>query len=216
MDVTVPPGVEPKLFEVAMEFMGFTHKLWGAYLDALGGLQCVREHLVEFQNAKIAELKEKDPAQASEEFMDAQNLSHEFEATTEEPERLLHRSTQGDFKRRTAVDGPDARLLGYMMAALLYGAWEDVYRLKLAVALGHSEKNALQSDLFGDLKQLRHAIVHHAGIATEEVEQSKMLKWFRRGELMFITSAQVDALYHAIDSYITGLCGIPQELVPQV
>jgi hypothetical protein len=216
MEIPAPLGVDPKLFEVAMEFMGFTHELWGAYLDALGGLRCVRERLVEFQNAKIAELKEKDAARASEEFMDTQNLSHEFEATTEEPQKLLHRSTQGEFKRRTAVDGPDARLLGYMMIALLYGAWEDVYRLKLAVALGHSKKNELQSDLFGDLAQLRHAIVHYAGIATEGVEGSRMLKWFRRGELMFITSTQVDALYHAIDSCITELCRIPKEFIPHV
>lgn len=216
MDVPTPPGVDPKLFEVALEFMRFTHELWGAYLDALGGLRCLRERLNEFQNTKIAELKGKDAAQASEEFMDTQTLSHEFESTTAEPQRLLHRSTQGEFKRRTAVDGTDARLLGYMMTALLYGAWEDVYRLKLAVALGHSEKNALQSDLFDDLRQLRHAIVHHAGIATEKVERSKTLRWFRHGELIFITSAQVDALYHAIDNYIAELCGIPQELIPQV
>jgi len=196
--------------------MRFTHELWGAYLDALGGLRCVRERVIEFQNAKIAKLKESDPTQASEEFMDTQSLSHEFEPTNEEPQRLLHRSTQGEFKRRTAVDGNDARLLGYMMVALLYGAWEDVYRLKLAVALGHSKKDALQSDLFGDLAQLRHAIVHHAGIATTDVEQAKILKWFRHGEMMFITSAQVDALYNSIDSYITELCGIPQELIPQV
>jgi hypothetical protein len=216
MNVPAPLGVDPKLFEVALQFMRFTHELWGAYLDALGGLRCVRERVIEFQNTKIAELKESDPTQGSEEFMDTQSLSHEFEPTNEEPQRLLHRSTQGDFKQRTAVDGPDARLLGYMMVALLYGAWEDVYRLKLAVALGHSEKKALQSDLFGDFAQLRHAIVHHAGIATIDVERAKILKWFRHGEMMFITSAQVDALYHSIDSYVTELCGIPQELIPQV
>jgi hypothetical protein len=33
---------------------------------------------------------------------------------------------------------------------------------------------------------------------------------------MFITSAQVDALYHAIDCYITELCGIPKEFIPHV
>jgi hypothetical protein len=40
--IPAPPGVDPKLFEVAMEFMRFTHELWGAYIDALGGLTCVR------------------------------------------------------------------------------------------------------------------------------------------------------------------------------
>jgi len=83
MNVPAPPGVDPKLFEVALQFMRFTHELWGAYLDALGGLRCVRERVIEFQNAKIAKLKESDPTQASEEFMDTQSLSHEFEPTNE-------------------------------------------------------------------------------------------------------------------------------------
>ena len=58
--------------------MVFTHGLWGAYLDALGGLRCSREQVVEFQEKTIAELKTTDPEHASEEFMDTQPLTHEF------------------------------------------------------------------------------------------------------------------------------------------
>ena len=195
--------------------MVFAHGLWGAYLDALGGLRCSREQVVEFQKKTIAELKTTDPEHASEEFMDTQPLTHEFEPSSQTPQQLLHRSTQGDFKSRTAVDGADSRLLGYMMIALLYGAWEDVYRERFATALCLPEKNDVKSDLFADVKNLRHAIVHHGGIATEKVERSKILQWFRRKELIFITSAQVDTLYHQIDCYVTRLCGIPDHLVPQ-
>jgi hypothetical protein len=209
--IDVPPGVNETLFKVALEFMGFTHKLFGAYLDALGGLRLLRKQVVDFQNATIADLKQKIPAQATEAFMDTQPLSHEFEATTMSPEMHLHQSSQGEFKKRTALDGRDARLLGYMMVALLYGAWEDVYRLKFALALGHSEKNAVQSELFRDLAKIRHAIVHNAGIATEAVEQSQKLIWFQRGDLMFSTTIHVDNLYHDIDCYITELCSIPKE-----
>ena len=173
MNVLPPPGVDPKLFEIALRFMQFIHELFGSYLDALGGLKCIRDRVIDFQNAKIAELQKNNAAHVSEEFFDTQSLSHEFEPTASEPQRLLHRSTQGDFKRRTAVDGSDARLLGFMMLTLLYGAWEDAYRLRFSLALGHANKNALASDLFGDVAKMRNAIIHNGGIATKDVERAK-------------------------------------------
>jgi len=216
MSITVPAGVDEKVFRLGEEFMRFAHDLWGTYLDALGGLRCSRDQVIEFQQKTIAEIKGTEPEHASEEFLDRQPLTHEFEPTSQAPRKLLHRSTQGEFKSRTATNGADARVLGHMMIALLYGAWEDEYRSRFATALGYARKNDVKSDLFGDVAQLRHAIVHHAGRATEKVERARILKWFRRGELIFITSAQVNWLYHQIDCYITALCGIPEDAVLKV
>jgi hypothetical protein len=193
--------------------MHFAHDLFGTYLDALGGLRYSRDQVIEFQRKKIDEIKSTEPEHASEAFMDTQSLTHEFEPTPDAPQELLHRSTQGEFKSRTAADGADARILGYMMIALLYGAWEDEYRNRFATALGHASKNDVRSDLFGDVAQLRHAIIHHRGVATEKVEHARMLKWFRREEKIFITSAQVNSLYHQVDACITQLCGIPEDVV---
>lgn len=216
MSIAVPPGVDEKVFRVGEEFMLFAHDLWGTYLDALGGLRCSRDQVVQFQRKTIEEIKSSEPEHASEQFMDTQPLTHEFEPTSDTPEELLHRSTQGEFKSRTAADGADARVLGYMMIALLYGAWEDEYRSRFATALGYACKNDVKSDLFGDVAQLRHAIIHHRGVATEKVEHALMLKWFHRGEEIFITSAQVNSLYHQIDAYITVLCGIPEDAVLKI
>jgi len=216
MSIVAPPGVDERLFRVGEEFMRFAHYLWGTYLDALGGLRCCRDQVVQFQRKTIDEIKSTQPEHATEEFMDTQPLTHEFEPTSDTPQELLYSSTQGEFKSRTATDGADARMLGYMMIALLYGAWEDEYRGRFATALGYARKNDVKSDLFGDVAQLRHAIIHHRGLATEKVERARILKWFRREEQIFITSAQVDWLYHQIDAYITVLCGIPEDAVLKV
>lgn len=137
-----------------------------------------------------------------------ESLSHEFSAEQHGPQKLLHRTTQGEFKRRTTSGGLDARLLGYMMVALLYGSWEDKCREKFALALGHSKKSDLQADVFGDLCKLRNAIVHNHGIATQDVESAKVLRWFRRGDSMFISHEHVDRLFDHLDACITQLCGI--------
>jgi len=188
--------------------MHLSDALFGAYLDALAGLDVIRRELILYQTDRIAHLKQADPKNASEEFMDQQPVSHELSADTRTPQKLLHRTTQGEFKLRTTSGGLDARLLGYMMIAQLFASWEDRYRERFALALGHSKKNALQSDLFGDLCKIRNAAIHNQGIATQAVEDATILRWFRRGDLMFISSEHVDFLFDQIDLYITQLCGI--------
>jgi hypothetical protein len=208
MRLPIPPGANPALYPIAKEFMRLSYDLLGAYLDALGGLESIRNDVIRYQAKTIEGLKQSDPANASEQFMDQQSLSHEFGADQHGPRKLLHRTTQGEFKRRTSFGGLDARLLGYMMVALLYGSWEDKYREAFALALGHSKKDDLQSDLFGDLRKLRIAIIHNHGIATQDVESGKILRWFRRGDSMFISHEHVDRLFDHLDAYVTQLCGI--------
>jgi hypothetical protein len=204
------PGENSKnseLVAICEEFMRFCYDLFGAYLDALAGLEQIRQHLVNCQRAKLAALKNTQPDKASEDFMDLQALDHRFAADQRGPEELLHRSTQGDFKRRTAPGGSDARFLSQMLLALVYGAWEDEYRERVASSLGHSEKNALASDLFQDINKLRQAILHNQGKATEDVEHAKIIPWFRRGDDIFISRERAQKLLDELDRYITQLCG---------
>jgi hypothetical protein len=187
--------------------MLFTASLLAAYLDALAGLTRIREQVIQHQQDKIASLKETEPMKATEEFMDEQPMSHELEEPGEsKPPKLLHRATQGDFKRRTRINGTDAQFLGWMVITLLYGSWEDNYREKLATMLGLKDKRELQHDLFGDLAQLRHAILHNNGVATREVEKAKILKWFRRGEEILVSYDHADLLLDRIDNYVSQLC----------
>jgi hypothetical protein len=214
MSTPIPQRANPAVFPIAEEFMRLTYDLLGAYLDALAGLVAVREQLLRYQCDQIEKLKKSDLGNACEQFMDEQSFSHEFAEANHAPEKLLHRTTQGEFKERIALRGLDARLLGYMMVALLFGYWEDEYREKFALALGYTNKNDIKDDLFGDLCKLRNAVIHNRGIATKEVENAKILRWFKRQEQMFISSEHVDFLLDQIDAYATRLCGIPVQSPP--
>ncbi len=201
--------LNPKAFAVCDAFMRFSYDLLGAYLDALAGLEAVRKEVIREQNEKIEKLRLIKPHDATVEFMDQQVLDHRFGANQNEPEEILHRSTQGAFKHRTAFGGADARFLGQMMVALLYGAWEDKYRQEAAFALGHSDKNELKSELFSDVAKLRHAIVHNNGKATKEVGRAKVIKWFQENDEIFISRVQARNLLEEIDHFITQLCSKP-------
>jgi len=209
MGFPVPGGVDPELFRTCEEFMRFSYDLLGAYLDAVGGLSSIRAALLRYQAEKIAGLKASDPSKATEDFMDRQPMSHELidgNGTTKS--KHLHRATQGEFKRRTVPDGLDARFLGWMVVTLLYGSWEDEYREKIARHLGYADKSDLKQDLFGDLAQLRHAILHNGGVATSKVVEAKVLRWFSTEETIFISQRHADFRWHEIDLCITKLCGI--------
>lgn len=211
MTARMPPGVDPKVFAACDEFMQFTYGLLGAYLDALAGIDEIRQTFVRRQNAKIAELTKTQPDKPSTDVMDQQALNHGLEADQRKPAELLHRSTQGDFKRRTAPGGLNARYLSQMFVALLYGAWEDRYRERVASGLGHPTKNGLKSDLFQDINKLRQAILHNQGKATEDVEKAKVIHWFRRDEDIFISRERARQLVIEIDHYVTQLCGIQRD-----
>lgn len=49
----------------------------------------------------------------------------------------------------------------------VYTGWDAEFRKRLARAHGVDE-NAIEADFFGDLRHLRHDIVHHRGLATSE------------------------------------------------
>ena len=174
MDTSIPSSVNLKAVTICRQFIRFSYDLLGAYLDALAGLEVARQKIIRHQNEKIDKLRQTQPQNATMEFMDQQVVDHQLEASQQQPEELLHRSTQGEFKRRAASGGLDARFLGHMMVALLYGAWEDNYREKVALSLGHSKKNELKSELFQDINKLRQAIQHNSGKATKEVEMSRL------------------------------------------
>ena len=102
-----------------------------------------------------------------------------------------------------------------MMIALLYGAWEDHYRKEIALALGYSQKDDLKSDLFGDIAALRHAIVHNQGTATMNVQNSKIIPWFRHGDDIYFTNTRICQLFDEVDHFVTGLCGIQTDEEPR-
>ena len=161
-----------------------------------------------FQRAKIEGIKAAQPDHANVEFFDRMTVAHIFAADATRPDEPVHYGTQGDFKRRTADDGRDALLIGNMFITFLYGAWEEKYRALFAAAMGLPSKNDLKSDVFGDLGQMRHAAVHNNMIATQKVEDAKILRMFDRGEAMLLPAEAVIKIFGYIDSEVTRWCEI--------
>jgi hypothetical protein len=65
--------------------------------------------------------------------------------------------------------------------------WEEHYREALATALGCNKEN-VRSDYFADLGRMRQDYVHKRGICRNSA-RNKVLKWFKKGDIMTPTHA---------------------------
>ena len=81
----------------------------------------------------------------------------------------LYLSSQGAFRQRISPGGIDSKICGYMCIVIIYQVWEEHARKEIADGMG-VEKNDLQFDLMGDIRNLRRSIVHRGGKAEKAIE----------------------------------------------
>ena len=83
---------------------------------------------------------------------------------------------------------PDAIAKSFLTS--IYSAWDEFYRHQIAKEVGVDQKS-VKSSLMGDLRLIRHCIVHKKSIITDEIEKFEELSWklppgpFQVSELMF-------------------------------
>ena len=117
----------------------------------------------------------------------------------------LYRCTQGEYKERNSEKGVNSLFVGNMCVIAIYQYWEDYFRQKIANFLNRTNKNDLVSDIMGDLKLLRRSIIHHRSIALKEVENCKLLRWFKKGDDIFIDKDMMQYIVFQIKSYLQAL-----------
>lgn len=82
---------------------------------------------------------------------------------------------------QVAPDGPVSRRLGELWVVFVYSALDREFRPRLAEAHG-CDAHELTYNLLGDLRLVRHDIVHNGAIATDGcIGKFKRLRWFKEG-----------------------------------
>lgn len=112
--------------------------------------------------------------------------------------RILHYcATQGEYKRRNSPDGENYRFIGNMALITIYEYWESSCRNKLAIF--HNVKHEhIKSDIFGDLRLIRHSIIHHTGIALPSIEKCRIFTWYKTGDTIFIDGDKLEDIVSTI------------------
>ncbi|MBU1260563.1 MAG: hypothetical protein KKE31_05190 [Planctomycetes bacterium] len=183
-----------RFLELSEEFGEFIVSLHTLYLDSVIGFNILHQRLLDQQNQIKSILGECE--EASDEFQDMcftyykQLCGEEFNVESTSP--LMK---QGEVKKRTAHNGTNYILMGRLCVVQAYTYWETYLRKEVGVALGVLDSKVrtkeqedvilrkyVSIDFWGDMGQLRQAILHHKGIATPKFDKMKSLTWFKPGD----------------------------------
>jgi len=193
--------------DIINEYIRTLDSIYGVFLDGCQGFSSAKSLFEKSQLLTLEKnkrLQKDDHHQKSVQY----NLSiEEFDASCmiyskgekgESDYRILHYCpTQGEYKRRNSPAGENYRFIGNMALITIYEYWESSCRNKLATFYKVKPKR-IKSDIFGDLRLIRHSIIHHAGIALPSIEKCKRFNWYKRGDTIFIDGDQLEDIVSAI------------------
>ena len=101
----------------------------------------------------------------------------------------------GEFLDQSVRDGPFSDQIAKSFLTTIFAEWDELHRHKMADEAGVSQREIL-CDLMGDLRIIRHCIVHKKSIITDEHEKVKELEWRLKPGQMHITN---EMFCHLID-----------------
>ena len=209
-----PHHIDPKvnyrrLGELSDELTRFWTRIQAVYLDAVSGFELVRSHVESDQNYWRGYLKGTELD--SEEFQDSRMFTYSKIFSGDFCTSSIHQATQGDVKARNSPGGSNFTTLGQLCLVALYDFWNDYLRREYVIAKGEldpheSDGRIVQKqlrayashDLWGDFRHLRISIVHNHGIATSEVQNCKLIRWFQPGDPITITPSHMRAILLAV------------------
>jgi len=167
------------------EFDLVVDAIYGVYLDSTTGFTKLREWIQSQQNNTLQWLKEAHPELATKDYVNGTKFIY-GKGDPNNPDSIqLHVCTQKQYKERNHENGLNFLFIGNMTLVSIYQYWEDYYRNEIAVFLG-CENSDLVDPVMGDIRLLRHSIIHHGGIAMKNVEKCEILRWYKEGQEIFI------------------------------
>lgn len=116
----------------------------------------------------------------------------------------LHESTLGEAIKRASPHGPNEILLGNMCLVSIYTFWDVRGRSEIAKALG-IENAGVSCDLYGDLRHIRHMLIHNGGYADKKADSLKLLRWYKPGDRIVTTRQRLHEIVEAIRTLPQGL-----------
>lgn len=122
------------------------------------------------------------------------------------PEATFHQAWGVEsLPERLAPGGLVDISIGRQWLITIYAYWEDNYRAKFAKTLGLENADELTDDRFGDLRLMRHDLVHRGGVASKRYAAScKIFQWFNEGDIIHLTGQHIKLFTESI-----GMLGKP-------
>jgi hypothetical protein len=167
------------------------------------GFTLLRSHLESERQSLLTQLSEMFPPEEAERHYNVvAQLLVPYHATEDFTLAPAHGTLQS-FHTDTTPDSPHLRTLTSSLLIALNAYWEHTWRPNISVAIGRPNKeNWIQSDFWGEVCKIRDCILHNKAIANKDYEKrAKILKWFKEGDSILITSAMFTAFISQSRAY---------------
>lgn len=115
---------------------------------------------------------------------------------------------RAELQELTQPDGAFTDTLAKSILVLLYAHWEEYYRPQLATAIGVLPEQ-VRSDLLGDLRLIRHCVVHAKSVVTNEHERIKVLSWPTSVGPLVITENMVTEFIELTHELVVSVDEVP-------
>ena len=198
-----------RMREIWQEFGEHYDRLHAFYHDATAGLVWFREKVASDQESERARYRgvEFD----TDEYWNSKRLAYDRLFGQDFIASGLHVGTIEDARVRNEPDGSNFTTLANLCIIAFYDFWEDYLRREYFKAKGYHDvtdeelRKHASFDLWGDMRLLRNAIVHHRAIATKDIGSCKLIKWFQPGDPISMSPEQMRAIFHALYVFRTDL-----------
>ena len=186
------------------EFESTVDAIYGVYLDSTTGFDEICRRHERQQQDTLRWLKDTHPELATVQYLDSTSFIY-GKGDPRTPEAVeLHRCTQAQYRTRNSKGGLNYLFIANMALVAIYQYWEDHFRSEIAAQLGLS-KNELKEPVMGDLRRVRHSVVHHAGVALPEIDECEVLKWFHPGDLIYLDAEKFETVIYELKMMIRRL-----------
>ena len=152
---------------IVREYIDFVNQQVGVYMDAIAGFA---GHYARVER-QVCRVMRKDKSKKSDEHPVVW-------ASYEDPSKpdIIHNRIirSSDYLSSNSVDGSNTQQHSQAILVFLFTYWEEEIRPRLAKSMSVAA-NEVKSDIMGDLRIIRHAILHSKGIIRPDKHKSLKL-----------------------------------------
>ena len=178
--------------DILADFLDTVDRVYGLYLDSVAAYKWARERFVSTQQDMMKYFLDRgDTMQLSD--LDEKLLHIGKGDLNSKAAKFLHKCTQGEYKSRNAEGGFNHLMIANQCLVLIYQYWEDRYRKDLAADLSVDVAD-ISVDTMGDIRLLRHSIVHHRGIALPDVAKCRIVTKFKEGDVIDLSEEEFETM----------------------
>jgi len=192
--------MEDSFIATIREYLEFVKLQVGMYTDACSGFS-KNKSIVERQVARVLKASGIKTDDAGQKII----VSTSFEDPSQ-PDIIHHRILRAsDYLSNNSEGGINEQQHVRAIIIFLYTYWEDETRFRLAKSK-NVDKNSILSDVMGDMRIIRHVILHDKGILkNEDKGKLKKLDFFNADVPIFISNEIMHEIFALIKQDISKL-----------